>query len=365
MEIGLASVLVVLLGKSGAGPCDALVDYLREGLAGPAPVPVTDLELGYARRESRLESRLRSTSPAMPRAYFTRVTPACRALTRRGSAPAATEAARAWTQRSEPGFVDRGRIFLCTLEDPEAVTLHELEEWMSDADHPEAGAVCASELATWPLADGARAQIFARAVRRTRWSRGRWEIEEAVVAAANAMGTPELREQLAPVLVDAHARRAVGYDRLRAAVCADDGTVSVDQTNACATLPAAAEDEWSRGEGESHWPVSVVATVAYAGLVAAAPYERNNRRNIPTTAGVVGGALVGVATVAVVGMALSDDKSEIGGYVEAFGSLGVLAGGVLGGVAAHALADSPGARAGVTAVGLAPLYLVTFAWTLD
>jgi hypothetical protein len=114
-----------------------------------------------------------------------------------------------------------------------------------------------------------------------------------------------------------------------------------------------------------HWQVGVVATVVYAGLVAAAPYERNNRRTLPTTAGVAGGAVLGVATVGLVGMALDDSPDEVQGLVEALGSLSMLAGGVIGGVAAHALADSPGARATVTAVGLAPVYLLTFAWALD
>ena len=148
-------------------------------------------------------------------------------------------------------------------------------------------------------------------------------------------------------------------------MCADDGTMSADRTHACSTLPAAVEDEWQRSEGRWSWPAAVAATVVYGGLVAAAAYERNGRRGLPTTAGVVGGALAGPAAVACVGKALHYPDDEVGALVETYGALGALAGGVLGGLAAHALANSPGSRAAVTAVGLAPLYVFTLAVTFD
>jgi hypothetical protein len=375
--IGLASVTVILLagtaearpvetaGEAGAGPCDALVAYLRDALAGRAPVVAEYFDREYHSRESRLEDRLRSTSPTTPPAYAALVTPACRAETRRGAAPAAPAAARAWTQRPERGWIDRGRIVLCTMQDPGS--LDELATWLADLDHPEARAVCVSELATWPGAEPRPVPILAGAVRQTRSFREPWEIDEAVVAAANAMGTPELREELVPVLAAAHARHAVGYDRLRVAVCTNDGAMSVDRARACSTLPTEAEREWPPNE-RSPWPVRVGATALYAYALAAAFDGRDHdaSRKVATAAGVGGGAMAALTAVAVVSvhLHLSDDEANSLGFESVIlGS--AIAGGVLGGLSAHALAASPGARGPVTAVGLAPLYIFTIAMTIE
>jgi hypothetical protein len=353
--------------EAGTGACDALVGYLRDALAGPTPaVPsaLSSFHSEYHLLESDLEDRLRSTAPTSPSAYTTRVTPACRAEIRRGAAPAATEAAQAWTQRSERGWIDRGRIVRCAMQDPAALT--QMDEWMESAyrNHPEARAVCASELATWPDAKLVFSGILTRSVRRV--GRETWEIDIAVVAAANVMGTPELREQLVPVLVAAHMSRALGYDRLRAAVCTNDGTKSRDRAHACSTLPAEAEREWRASEPPptNRWLVRGGATVVYAGLITAAHFETKGVRTIPTLAGVVGGGVAGVTML--VGLASAYDYPR--NYSEEFAlkALSVpclIAGSVAGGLAAHALAASSGARAPVTAVGLAPMYLFTL-WSI-
>lgn len=350
--LALAAVPARAEGEAGTGPCDGLVAYLRETLAGPPPPFAKDLDSDYFRRESYLEGRLRSTLPMMPPAYTARVTPACRAETRRGAAPEATAAARAWTQRPEVGWIDRGRILLCTMQD--STVLGELPAWMADVDHDEARAVCASELATWPGAGPSRGPILAHALRRHsgNWP-DNWEIDTAIVAAANAMGTPEVREQLVSVLATARARQAVGYDRLRAAVCTDDGMMSADRVRACSTLPAQAEDDWRQQRKRTDlWAVRIAGTASYATLTALA-LDQKDGPNIATAAGVFAGAMVGGGVLGgVVGMS-TGDKVKAGGASIA----GAIAGGVLGGMAAHALADSPGARAAVTAVGFAPLYL--------
>jgi hypothetical protein len=360
-------------GEAGAGPCDDLVTYLRGALAGPAPVVPERREWDYRLWESRLEEGLRSTSPTMPAAYASRVTPACRAETRRGVAQAATAAARAWTQRREPGWIDRGRILLCTMQDP--ASLSELTAWMTDVgkDHPYARAVCASELATWPGAEPLRRSVLARAIQKVGvdwW--GRWEIDPAVVAGASAIGTPELREQLVPVLADAHAHRALGYDRLRDAVCTNDGSMSGDRARRCSPLPTEAEDGWRRSDRTNRWLGRGAATAVYAGAITAAFVERDHEagRAIATTAAVPIGALTGMTVLGVLAAGAvrpSGRSTSIGAKILLASGLiaGAIAGGVLGGLVAHDLAASPGARAPVIAVALAPIYLTAVIMTLD
>jgi hypothetical protein len=352
---------------AGPGACDALTDYLRDELGGPAPVVPSVLRwaaVDYGVRETDLEARLRATEPASPSAYARRVTPACRAEIRRGAAPAATAAARAWTQRRERGWIERGRIIRCAMQDPAA--LAELDEWMSNPYQPEARAVCVGELATWPDAALALSGTFERSVQRV--SPETWEIDDAVVAAANVMGTPELREQLAPVLVAAHMRRALGYDRLYAAVCTNDGAMSGDRARACSTLPAEAEREWRSSEPPrtNRWVVRGVATAVYAGLVTAERFEPDGRRTLPTLAGVVGGGVAGTTALFAITKALDYPRDRSDELVfKALLVSSLIAGGVAGGLVAHAIAASPGARAPATAVGLAPVYLLTLASTFD
>jgi hypothetical protein len=253
-------------GKAVAGPCDELAAYLRETLTGEVPLPSN--EHGNQDWEESLEHRLRSDWHTTPPAYISRVTLACREAIQRGDAPVVVAAARAWTQRPEPGWIEQGRIMLCAMQDPGS--LAEISAWMADAHvYGEARAVCASALATWPGAEPQRFVIATRAVRARGDWRPRWEIDPALVAAANARGTPELREQLVPVLVAAHARRARGYDRLQDAVCTDDGKMSAVRTRTCSTLPLEAEADWW---GEDRWKrglASGALSAAFAGLATA------------------------------------------------------------------------------------------------
>lgn len=353
--------------ETSTGPCDALADYLRAALAGPTPVVPgpSFIDPGYDARETRLEESLRSTSPTAPMAYANRVTPACHAETRRDAlaATAAIEAARSWTQRTERGWIDRGRIIRCAMQDVLAYNL--LATWGDDYYTPEARAVCASAVATWPDAERVRDKFFARGVRRNSESLADWEIDEAIVAAANVLGTVELREQLVPVLVTAHARRALGYDRLRDAVCTDDGRMSSERAQACSALPAGAEHERRRSERPQRWLIAGGTTALYGGLVAGTFLSRNDPegRWIQTTAGVVAGV---AAATTILWVATADRRTQADQFaleVEMLGS--VVAGAVIGGVTFHALSASPAARAPLTAVGFAPLYLNFLNFTFD
>ncbi len=255
-------------------------------------------------------------------------------------------------------------MVLCSMQDPGV--LAELGAWMADEDHPLARAVCVAELATWPGAEAARRTILAGAVRRPEG--GSWEIDPAIVAAANVMGSPEVREQLVPVLAAGHAHHAMGYDRLRAALCAKDASMSGDRARVCSTLPTQAEDGWRRN-GPRAWLIRGFLTVGYGAAIAAsiAAQDGEAGRPIATVAGVAGGWVAGVAAAYYGGVAggLHHEKGETTVEFEGLLIGGSIVGGVLGGLAAHALAASPAARVPVTVIGLAPLYVISIASTFQ
>jgi hypothetical protein len=311
-------------GESVTEPYGGVVTSPREPTADRSAEPLQDLAGLYHRSEAALELRLR--------------------------------------ERSDATSVDGGRVVLCRRQEPGV--LAELGAWMADEEHPLARAVCVAELATWPGAEVARRTILAGAVRRPEG--GPWQIDPAIVAAANVMGTSEVREELVPVLAEAHARHAIGYDRLRAALCANEATMSGDRARVCATLPAQAEDGWRRN-GARPWLIRGFLTVDYGAAIAASIAARDSEagRPIATVAGVAGGWVAGVVAAHYGGIAggLDDGKGEASVGLEGLIIGSSLLGGVLGGLAAHALAGSPGARIPVTVIGLAPLYVISVAST--
>jgi len=352
---------------TSSGPCDSLTDYLRAEMAGPEPIidRPSLIEPTYEVQERRLEDSLRSPSPTGPMAYARRVTPACRAEARQ-YAPAAAEsleAARAWTQRPELGWVGRGRIIRCSMPDPAAYS--HLNDWLNDPYLPEARAVCWSALSTWPDAERVRGQVFASAVRRNRGSMPDWKVDEAIVAAANVLGTPELREQLVPALLAAHAHRALGYDRLRDALCTDDGMMSSVREQACSSLPAGAEHRWHGRLQPWQWLMRGGVTAAYGALLAGTYVNRNETgaRQVATWSGVLGGAMVAQDVLfSTTAFRRTQDDSFVFG-VKLLGS--TLAGAVIGGVTFYALGHWPAARAPLTAVGLARPYVAAVRFTFD
>lgn len=353
-------------GGPEIGPCDDLIAYLREPPAGFVLWTDGDRRLTYREQESEVEDGLKSTQLMAPRNYAARVTPACRADARRGAASAAVAAARALLQRGEPAWIDRGHVLLCLMQDPGS--LGEVAAWIDDPDHSAVRAVCVSALATWPDAKAVRDQVLGRSVRKSPGNlHGRWEIDPAVVAAAGEMGTPELLEALLPVLAAARDHQAFGYDRLRDTVCMAEGTPSEEHARACATLPVDAEEAWRRSRLPAQLLVSGALTAAFVGSVVGAYVERHDEtgRRIATGAGVPLGALVGMVVGAGVGVAVSGQQKNAHLSTRAkvlMGAstiAGTVAGGVLGGWATHALAASPGNRATVTGVALAPIYFGT------
>ncbi|HLK89861.1 MAG TPA: hypothetical protein VKZ18_08205 [Polyangia bacterium] len=193
-----------------------------------------------------------------------------------------------------------------------------------------------------------------------------WEIDPAAIAAATVRATPELLERLVPALAEAYARHALGYDRLRAAVCAHDESMSSNRARACATLPVQAEDEWRR-TGVRPWVNRGAMTMVYGGTIALTYAARDEEvsRGFATGAGVLAGYVAGVAAVYLGGKAADYpvDHPDVG--FEALMLAGAVTGGLLGGLAAHALTAPPGARAPVTAVGLAPLFIIAFEATFE
>ncbi|HEY4183728.1 MAG TPA: hypothetical protein VGP07_01610 [Polyangia bacterium] len=219
------------------------------------------------------------------------------------------------------------------------------------------------------------------AVRRRSTPWESWEVDAAVISAAEATEAAEARDQLVPALITAHSRQATGYDRLRAAVCADgkgkgDGEeMSPARSKACSTLSAGLEEGWRRRDRTEQWVVRAVATAAYAGAIKGAAVERDASvsRGISTAAGVPMGAVVGIVAFGALGMVVgAENPAKLGHYSRrekvVAASLvigGAIAGGLAGGWEAHRLGASPSARAPLTAAALAPVYVTTLVMTFD
>ncbi len=346
-------------GDAASGPCDEVLSQLRVAAAHRVPLPVEDVELEDRRRQADPGADL---LPASGPTTIVLITPACRAQASRDAASSVVATARAMLQKSEPGWIDFGRRILCAMQDPRSA--HELKTWMNDDDHPGARAMCLAELATWPDMEQQRNMIFAGLVRRT--DMFEWGVDPAIVAAATDFGTSELHDQLVPVLADAHVHHAVGYDRLHAAVCAHDEGMSATRARACATLPAQAEARW-RPNGPQAWVRRSYLTVAYGGTVALtyAVRDREVSRGFATAAGALAGFDAGLAAIYFGGKAIGYpvNHREVG--FEALMLAAAVAGGVLGGIGAHAITSPPGARAPVTAAGLAPWYIAAFEATFE
>src|SRR5204862_2821708 len=72
-----------------------------------------------------------------------------------------------------------------------------------------------------------------------------WEIDQAVLAAAQASKAPALRNRLAPTLRTAQARRARGFTSLRDAVCLQSAPADLAELQqACAAAVGQSESRW-------------------------------------------------------------------------------------------------------------------------
>jgi hypothetical protein len=206
----------------------------------------------------------------------------------------------------------------------------------------------------------------------TSWSC--WRIDKKIIAAAETPGATEGRDQLVPVLLTAHARRAAGYDRLRAGVCTEDETMSPDRTRACSTLPAGLEKGWRRTDHIRQWTLAGLETAVYAGAITettVAPHSSVSR-GIATASVVPVGAAAGlmvfdlVATNTILGRNGPLTDAELAGhrtFLTGMTIAGAIVGGVAGGWLAYSHTASPSSRPSVTFWTLTPLYLTSLVTT--
>lgn len=292
-----------------------------------------------------------------PRATLAVVSPACREEVRRGRAGPASELVREALAR-QPGWANVGRIVACATQDP--AYLSAVPEWLADERHAEARAACFATLATWPGAEPIRPLAYAHVVRKD--ERG-WYVDRALLSVLrhpNAWSRGA-RDDLAPALRAAAERRAVGFDTLRAAICADvdNERLSSERARVCAEAGRTSEARWREEQGRTQrWAIRLGATVPYAGAVALAYAGRDSDLGlaVATGAGALAGASLGILLGAWAALADADED-----LVEVGMLLGTVALGTLGGFAAHAaVEDSPSWRAPVTAGAL--LVPLTIVW---
>ena len=203
-----------------------------------------------------------------------------------------------------------------------------------------------------------------------------WEVDQTVIAAAEAPGAGQVRDRLAPALVTAKERHAGGYDRLRAAVCRENETMSGDRARACSTVPAELEDAWWRSDRMEQWVIRGVATAAYAGAMTETTVEPKTSasRDIATAAVVPIGAAVGMTVFALVanntvlgrdGPLTNSDPARDKIFVTGMAVAGAIVGGVVAGRLAYSRTASSGSRSSVTFWALTPFYLTTMVMTVD
>jgi hypothetical protein len=285
----------------------------------------------------------------------------CRDEIRRGGVPDLRALIKGWIRGANPQLGLTGRVLACAARDPE--WLGDVRGWLRDDRFRGARAACAAALLDWPGADATRAKVFDDSVRKG--NRGWWEVDEDIAAVLDGENSATVREALLPVLLSATKHRASGYDRFRAAVCVDDGAMSPERKRACADSPGHAEDEWRLHDDDRNPWVALGATLVVAGAITGAYAARDSDggRAIATGAGVLTGACIGLPVGALMAMAAGPGGKSDNTSGPLIG-LGIVAGSVLGGVAAYAATSSPSSRAPATAVGLAIPYLIAVVWSL-
>ncbi len=344
--------------------------YLQEALDGPAPRSIGRDGSRYRARESDIEFSVSTKKAtiwhdaaravhAPGHARLSRRDPSRRLRPKR-------RPPRVCDARPEPGWIDRGRIVLCTMQDPDS--LPELAAWMADPDHPEARAVCASELATWPGAELLRGPIFARALRiQEGWlarseidpGRRRGDLPHGHAGAPGGVGAgPHHRPRAPSPRVRSVARsgmrgrrRDVARARARLLYAAGRGRgrMAAQQT----TAPPSRHGRRNRRlRGRHHGRRHRTKPRVW-------PPDRGRCRRPSRCHGRHHLGRHGSQRVERDAAPVRSNASDL--HSHRFRDLG----GVAGGFSAHALAASPGARAPVvTALALAPVYF-GFVMALD
>jgi hypothetical protein len=338
-----AVMALALDGKAPPGaPCDGLFRYLSQT---PSPtLPVSEFELVSAR---------------------------CRDAARRGEAATLLALVGRWID--QPERADTGLAFACSLQDDRAIK--RVSQLFAGEKKGSARAACYQSLPTWPAAEG----VWKIALDHAVYSTGdRWQVNPALGSLTRA-ATSEVRDRLIPVVRAAAVHHAEGFEALRDRVCVPDAMMSVARRQACDELASLHEADWRRPEiPEAEHPPShlakllegsailVAASAVVAGAVVASYSTRNENlsRGIAASAGVVGGATIGFAVAA-----LSSTKgtwvSKAGNEATTLLGVGIVAGGILGGIAAYAVTSSPSSRAPVTGAALAFPWVLAIAFGFD
>ena len=295
----------------------------------------------------------------------------CRQAARRGEAPALLGLVRSWAERADRA--DLGRALACSLQDERVIA--DLPRWFHDGTDEHAKSVCYRSLANWPGTESVWSWVLDHAI----YERpDGWQVEPAVVDLASASATAAVRDRFLPVVRVAAGHRAVGFDALRAVVCAADEASTEVQRKTCAELASQREADWRQQEVDlearrqhtaamkRHVPLIIGATIVTGGAVAATYATRANEvgRGIAVASGAFSGAAIGFAAVslsALRGSWVSKSGRELPGLT--IGAMVV--GAVLGGAGTYLLTGAPGARAPATAVALAFPYALTLSLTFD
>ncbi len=341
----------------GGEACDGLTNMIKRVFADAPPPP---LMTPYVDEALFYENWDQGEAHADDAGF---VSLACRAALRNGRAPALSGLLRNWTHGSDTARIRTGRLWACATQDPQS--LSDVPHWMTDLRWPSVRKVCATQLSTWPGAERERNTASTHYVRK---GRDGWEIDYAVVVAADRQGAAlELREQLVPVLREGARRQARGFDRLRKGVCKESISASTARKQACAEAETRGEGHWlSARERGRAWMWTGISSAIVVGAVAGtyATRESGTGRGIATTSGVIGGATLGIALT---GLAMYR-SSSVGGKGDGVGALillGMVGGGIGGGLLGHHLAASPSSRAGVTAGSLVLPYVISLAIAFD
>ena len=302
--------------------------------------------------------------PILPMSEVGLVSASCREAARRGEAASLLALVRGWT--TQPDRADAGRALECALQDDAVIGA--LPRWFAEEKKGYFRAVCYQSLTAWPGTES----VWKTALDHGVYLIGdHWWVDPSLQPLARD-GAPEVRDRLIPAVLAADRHHAAGFDGLRDTVCAPEPTMSAARRDSCIEITSRHEAAWSQqGSVEAEHTTSngakvvrraaviVGASAVVAGAVVASHATRNQEisREIATAAGALGGATIGLVTVALSSMK-GNWVSKNGHEIPTRLSVGAVVGGLVGGVAAYAATASPSSRAPVTGAALA------FPWIL-
>jgi hypothetical protein len=286
----------------------------------------------------------------------------CREQVRQQRAPALLTRLRRAARGPASAARDLSRILECVLQDSEA--LAEIPTWFEAQSTATPRVACLQSLVNWPGAEAARTRIIGSSVYGPGGSR--WTVDpELRLFLRTQPSSHQLLDELSPALRVAARQRAFGFDELYRGTCRELARASAARAAACADLSKETEKKWGAEPDSGNGGVAtvIVASSLVVGAVITAHLTResNPSRAIAAGSGVVGGFALGATLGGAMMLQTKGKSGAAGGVILGLGVLGAVAGGVGG----YALARAPGARAPVTAGGLAFPYLVTLGFALE